>query len=247
MKCDGVVQILRYNAHFYGAAIATLAAAAVAAVLHVGPLPAIAAAAGVTALFTLSSLAVSWYVYDCARVTRWRWMEGLLPSAPRRWLNIHAGLDESTEALAQMYRGTEYAVVDIYDCREMTEPSIARARRIRRGGREAARARLGALPFPSATQDAVFLLLTAHEVRRHDRRVALLREGARTLSPGGRVVLVEHLRDWKNFVAFGPGFLHFYSRADWLRAASEAGLAVERESAVTPFVRCWLLRGNSLL
>jgi hypothetical protein len=54
-------------------------------------------------------------------------------------------------------------------------------------------------------------------------------------------LLVEHMRDWKNFVAFGPGFLHFYSRAEWLRVIREARLTVEREVFVTPFVRCFLV------
>lgn len=56
------------------------------------------------------------------------------------------------------------------------------------------------------------------------------------------VVLVEHLRDWKNFIAFGPGFVHFHSRRSWLRTIREAGLLIERESAVTPFVECFVLR-----
>jgi SAM-dependent methyltransferase len=174
-------------------------------------------------------------------VTAWQWLRDRLRSAPPRWLNIHAGLDESTETLARMYPGSAHAVLDIYDGREMTEASIARARRIHTDRHPALPAGLGALPFPEATQDAVFLLFAAHEVRRHERRVTLLREAGRVLATEGRIVLVEHLRDWKNFVAFGPGFLHFYSRREWLHAAAEAKLAVEQESCVTPFVRCLVL------
>jgi hypothetical protein len=62
------------------------------------------------------------------------------------------------------------------------------------------------------------------------------------LRKDGCIVLVEHLRDWKNFLAFGPGFFHFHSRRDWLRTIRDAGLVVEQESPVTPFVECFVLR-----
>jgi len=58
----------------------------------------------------------------------------------------------------------------------------------------------------------------------------------------GQILLTEHIRDWKNFLVFGPGFLHFHSRREWQRVAQEAGLSVEREGSVTPFVRWFLLR-----
>jgi hypothetical protein len=70
----------------------------------------------------------------------------------------------------------------------------------------------------------------------------MFRETARVLRQEGCVVLVEHLRDWKNFLAFGPGFLHFHSRQDWLRTIRDAGLVVEQESPLTPFVECFVLR-----
>ena len=62
------------------------------------------------------------------------------------------------------------------------------------------------------------------------------------MTEGGAIVLLEHLRDLPNFVAFGPGFLHFHSRKAWLKDIQEAELRVEREHSVTPFVRCFVLR-----
>ena len=54
-------------------------------------------------------------------------------------------------------------------------------------------------------------------------------------------MVVEQLRDWRNFLAFGPGFLHFHSAGAWRRCFAHARLLTVAESAVTPFVRVFVL------
>jgi hypothetical protein len=49
-------------------------------------------------------------------------------------------------------------------------------------------------------------------------------------------VLVEHTRDAASFLAFGPGFLHFLPRSEWLRLVAASGLRVAKELRITPFV-----------
>jgi len=192
--------------------------------------------------WTLSSILVSWYVYDYAGVTRWQWMRAPLLTAPHRWVNIHAGLDDSTAFLRQLFPGTEGIAIDIYDPMKMTEPSIARARRMYPSQQPFEVGRANALPLPDKDSDMIFLLLAAHEVRISEGRTQLLCETSRVLKDEGQVVLVEHLRDVSNFIAFGPGFLHFHSARSWLRSIRRAGLQVDQERRITPFVRCFILR-----
>ena len=242
---DGVLSILRYNKRSYLASACVLLAVVLLLWLHVLPrvFELILIAAAVFALFwSLSSILASCYVYDYIGVTRWRWIPGMLAFPPENWLNIHAGLDESTEILQDLYPGTRYLVLDIYDPLEMTEPSIAIAREAHALSQPTAiAAKLEALPVSDATHDSVFLLFAAHEIRQAKRRSEFFSEAARVLSNGGQLLLVEHLRDWKNFVAFGPGFWHFQSRREWRRVAHEAGLTIEREKSITPLVRSFLL------
>jgi ubiquinone/menaquinone biosynthesis C-methylase UbiE len=241
----GVLKIVRFNIQFYGMSLTGLLFVIGLLVSSLLPLwleRVVFVGAVLIAFWTLSSLVVSWYVYDFAGVTRWAWMRTQLQKHPRKWVNIHAGLDESTAALKRLFPDSDGAVIDIYDPAEMTEPSIARARRMYPATEPFVIGTFDRLPLPAGDRDEVFLLFAAHEVRAPERRSQLLREANRVLKEGGQVILVEHLRDWRNFLAFGPGFLHFHSERAWRRNIQEAGLQIERESTITPFVNCFFLR-----
>lgn len=245
-RCQGVLQILRFNRPFYLRTLAGVMAALLLApyvpdfwrtLLLAGTLP---------ALFWLaSSLLVSWYVYDRSPLYRFGWLAGRLSASPRRWVNIHAGFDETSHLLAALFPVAEGRVLDIHDPGEMTEPSIEEARRLVRSPIPAEPADFRALPLPDGSCDAAFLIFAAHELRCHDARVQLFREVVRSLRPGGKLILLEHLRDCANFVAFGPGFLHFLSELAWRRAADAAGLETCSDFSLTPFVHGFVLRRPS--
>ena len=118
----------------------------------------------------------------------------------------------------------------------MTSPSIARARARTPPGKDASPCGPTALLLESDACDAIVVAFTAHEIRDQGAREAFFRELRRSLRPGGKLLLVEHLRDFANFLAFGPGYLHFVSRREWLRLAQHAELAVASEVRITPFV-----------
>jgi SAM-dependent methyltransferase len=214
------------------------------------PLPgiwrAIAVAGASVATFWLgASLIVSHVVYDRSPLRRWTWIEGALGFTPGHWVNLHAGLDESTPALRRLFPASSSRVLDFFDAGEMTERSIRRARQRARNEIPAEPADFRYLPLGDASVDAAMLLVSAHELRTRHSRIAFFKEIARALAPGAKIILAEHLRDWKNFIAFGPGFLHFFSRREWRETAAAAGLSVEREFSITPFIGVFVLRRSS--
>jgi SAM-dependent methyltransferase len=243
---QGIAQILRFNWRFYaGTAIAI---AALWLVVPRLPLPQgarlLLLAATLPALYWMgASLVASHYIYDRFPLYDLNWIADSLTRPPQRWANIHAGLDETSHRLAALFPQAEGAILDIYDPREMTEPSIEQARRAPGPSRmKAVHADWRALPLEDHALDVALVLFAAHELRHHDARVQFFGELVRALRSDGEVVVMEHLRDWPNFLAFGPGFLHFFSRVSWRRAVAEAGLQVRIEFSVTPFVHVFILR-----
>jgi ubiquinone/menaquinone biosynthesis C-methylase UbiE len=242
---DGVLQIVRYNWTLYLVAI-FVCALVVGVVLVIHPPAALAGLlilGAVAAVFWLAlSLAVSHYVYDRSDLYRWEWIRERVAPSPRQVVNVHAGLDETSLALHEMYPAAEVTILDIYDPAEMPEPSIARARREARSMLASVNADFRGLPLQAASVDLMTLIFVAHELRRPAAKEAFFREASRVLQPEGRLLLVEHLRNAWNLAAFGPGAFHFFPRHEWLRVAHAAGFQLVEEISRTVFVRAFVFR-----
>ena len=185
----GVRQIVRFNWPFYAGATLGVAAAAR---WSIGRVPvntavrvALYASIGVSAIWIVASLVASWIVHDRSPLMRWEWIDRALGFRPDAWINIHAGLDESTMALRALFGRASWRVFDIFDPAEMTEPSIARARRLADNYIAAETADFRHLPVPTGTIDVALLLLSAHELRTDETRGALFNELRRVLGPAG--------------------------------------------------------------
>ena len=98
------------------------------------------------------------------------------------------------------------------------------------------------LPLPNASTDLVTVVFVAHELRRPASKEAFFLELARTISLGGSLLLVEHLRDFGNLLAFGPGHSIFFPRREWLRVAATTGFELSAEISRTVFVRALVFR-----
>ena len=240
-RYQGVAQIVSFNRGMYYAVFSALGVALILfPFLGHGERLVMADSLAPALFWMAASLAVSHYVYDRSPLYKLDWLVRALARPVQSWINIHSGWDETSVRLHTIFPHVAGQVVDMFDPSLMTEQSIHRAQRLNRPAPSAVAAHYDALPFGDSSFDTAFCIFAAHELRRHDERVRFFREIARILCSEGQLVVVEHARDWQNFLAFGPGFLHFFSRAEWRRTASEAGLTLTTEFPFTPFARVFI-------
>jgi len=176
-------------------------------------------------VWTLASLAATWWVYDHQKV-----YERLTADLPDvgEWATVHAGFDDSIPALRASIGRPPATVAQI-----ALSPgaSLRRARKLSRRSTE------DGLPLAVGSLDSVFVTFAAHEVRDTPGQRALFTMLRRALRPGGRLIITEHPRDAANFAVYGPGALHFQPLATWYARAAEAGLTQTGQLSITPFVR----------
>jgi hypothetical protein len=165
-------------------------------------------------------------------------------SSATNLVNIHAGFDETSHLLAKAYPNANLSVFDFYDPEKHTEISIERARRAYPPFPGTVKITTGNIPLVEKSVDTILLTLAAHEIRNDHERSLFLKHLGKTLKAEGRIVVTEHLRDLNNFLAFNIGFMHFLSRRTWLKNFDEAGLRVDAESKLTPFLSIFILTTN---
>ncbi len=245
---EGVTNILRFNWHFYAFSIVLIGVLLIAKtwfsnfyiVLFFKILIAL------TLLGTVLSLAVSYYVYDVSGLYRLKWLDRLNISPGSTMVNIHAGFDETSTLLATKYPHAALRVFDFYDPSKHTEISIERARKVNPPYPGTEHIETQALPLEPASTDLVFLILAAHEIRNTAERIAFFADLRRSLKANGRIVVVEHLRDIPNFLAYNIGFLHFYATKVWLDTFQGAGLVIDQTMKITPFISVFSLKDHGV-
>lgn len=219
-------KVIRFNWPKYLGAAATataaLAAGAAAAPGWIRYLLWAAAAPG--GIWTLTSLAATWWVYDHRKVYQ-RLTADLIHVG--EWAAVHAGFDESVPALRASTGRPPAAVAQI---------TVSPGASLRRARKLSQRSAADSLPLTASSLDTIFVTFAAHEVRDAAGQRALFAALHRALAPGGRLIITEHSRDAANFAVYGPGALHFQPLRTWYARAAEAGLTRASQVSITPFV-----------
>jgi ubiquinone/menaquinone biosynthesis C-methylase UbiE len=240
---QGVWNIVRFNWHYY-AFSAAFAGILLLSQNYFGYH--VARTLNIVSVFIVLSVAISLcvsaYIYDFSALYRFDWLIGLGPAPDVSLLNINAGFDETSTLLKARFGTARLIVFDFYDEVRHTEVSIKRARKAYPPYPGTQQVTTRQLPLKDGAVDRVFAILSAHEIREEQERKTFFIELARVLSQHGQVIIVEHLRDTANFLAYNIGFLHFHSRATWLKAFQAAGLRVDTEFKITPFITTFILK-----
>jgi SAM-dependent methyltransferase len=237
-KFQGVLNILSFNRHFYVLGLTALA-------LIIGSqfifnwstiLFWVIVSAFIYGL--LIPLIVSAYVYDYSGFYKFDWLNKLKieDSKDKFNLNINAGFDETSFIIKKILPHSGLKVYDFYNAKQHTEPAIIRARKVSLIYPNTQQINSKSIPLKDHSVDTIFLLSAIHEIRNHDEKVQFLKECHRVCKPTGHVIMVEHLRDFPNFLAFTIGFTHFFSKNTWKKAFAEAEFNSFQETKFTPFM-----------
>ena len=242
---QGVYNIIRFNWHFYVLAIAFLLLLLAAIKMIDSSFAIFGWVAFYLILSSISiSLFASFYIYDLSGLYKLNWLDGLLHKDYSTILNIHAGFDETSGLLHSKYKPSKLIVFDFYNPAFHTEISIKRARKVYPPYPGTKKMSTNYLPVENDSIDTSFAILAAHEIRKEDERILFFKELNRITKKDGQIVVVEHLQDVANFLAYNIGFFHFHTKATWLKTFSAAGLRVQKEIKITPFITTFILQKN---
>ena len=238
--CAGVLKIVRFNWPWYAGAVLVTAAMLGAVMTWTLAAPWATLAWVLVALadsWLLLSLVVSHVIYDRSVVARGGWLDG---ETAAEVAIVHLGQDEASAHAARMLPSANRRTFDVFDPARSGSPSLRRARAL--AGETSTPAALDQLPLANGSIDLALVVFAAHELRHDATREMFFCELARIIGPTGRVLVVEHLRDGWNLLAYGPGVFHFLARRTWLRTFAQAGLQVAQETSLTPWIRRFELR-----
>ncbi len=237
-KFQGVLNILSFNRHFYVFGLIALAIIIISYLVF----------SWSNLLFWIVFLAflyglimpliISAYVYDFSGYYKFNWLKNfnLTDSEDKQILNINAGFDETSFIIKNYFPKSDLKVFDFYNAEKHTEPAIIRARKVSLVYPNTQQIISNLIPLKDNSVDLIFLLSAAHEIRSQNEKIRFLKECHRVCKSNANVIMIEHLRDFPNFVAFSVGFTHFFSKKTWRNAFKNAGFTTFNEQKFTPFM-----------
>lgn len=241
-KFQGVLNILSFNRHFYIAGIAILALIIISHQLFEWSdlLFWIIISAFVYGL--VMPLIVSAYVYDFSGYYDFNWMKNcsINDSKVKQILNINAGFDETSFIIKNNFPNADLKVFDFYNAERHTEPAIIRARKVSLVYPNTQQMKSNFIEMADQSADIIFLLSAAHEIRSNEEKIQFLKQCQRVCKSDGKVIMVEHLRDLPNFLAFSVGFTHFFSKKTWRNAFKNSDFKTFEEVKFTPFMSIFI-------
>jgi len=241
---QGVLNILSFNRHFYiiGLIVLTLISLSKLLINWHNMLFWIIILSVIYGL--IMPLIISAYVYDFSKYYNFEWLNKLNNINTKNIININAGFDETSFILKKKFPLANIKVFDFYNPKQHTEKAIIRARKASVIFPNTTAIKSTKFPVENNSIDTIFLLSAAHEIRSNSEKIMFLKECKRVLKDNGQVILVEHLRDFPNFLAFSVGFTHFFSKKTWISVFKSAGFNAYNEHKFTAFMSVFKFKPN---
>jgi SAM-dependent methyltransferase len=235
---QGVLNILSFNRHFYVFGLIALAIIIISYLIFSWSTLFFGIVILAFLYGLIMPLIVSAYVYDFSGYYNFDWLKNykFTDSEDKQILNINAGFDETSFIIKNHFPKSDLKVFDFYNAKQHTEPAIIRARKVSLVYPNTQQIISNAIPLKDNSVDLIFLLSAAHEIRSQAEKIQFLKECHRVCKSTGEIIMIEHLRDFPNFVAFTVGFTHFFSKKTWKKAFEGAGFTTFAEQKFTPFM-----------
>ena len=244
---QGVVNIIRFNWHFFVMAFGLVVLLLLIAENANKPFRLFLIATSTIVVFTtFISLLISYYVYDLSGLYDFKWLDKIDIQRQFKIVNINAGFDETSSLLKSKFINSELTVLDFYNPKKHTEISIKRARKAYPPCTNTLRVETSSLPLADCSVDKIFAFLSVHEIRDKKERHLFFKELYRVTQVNGQVFILEHMRDIANFLAYNIGAFHFHTKKTWLSAFYSAGFMIKNEVKITPFITLFILEKNGI-
>ena len=232
---EGVLNVVKFNWHFYAIILGIITVI----LLTFARFPDFYQALALTFVFflimpVLISLLITYKVYDATNLYELTWLQDY--KGDSTIASFNAGFDETTLSMRKKMPRANIIALDFYDEKKHTEVSIKRARKAYPQVAGTIAVHTTDIPLEENSVDLAVGFLSMHEIRDEAERIEFFKNLKKILKPDGEVILIEHLRDLPNFLAYNIGFLHFHSHATWIHTFNEAGFKLQEEEKINPFM-----------
>lgn len=240
-KFQGVKNIINFNSHQYKAALVFILISFIFYSINFLNLKIIFLILIILISFNvLSSIIFSYIIYDKSDLYRFDRIR--FSGENLTILNITAGFDETTEILKNKFPNSEILVLDFYNEEAHTELSIKKARKVYPQSEDVIKINTTDINLRDNFADKIFLIFSLHEIRNREEKINFINELYRVLKDGGEIVIIEHLRNLNNFIAYSVGFFHFYSNNYWRKVFKESQFTEIETFKINSFINLYTLK-----
>ncbi len=242
---QGVLNVIKFNWHFYALAVALSAAIIASALFLPNNYRFYCVLLALKIIIpSIISLVVTYYIYDYSKIYNLHFLNNLIIKPTDTLVNINAGFDEFSFTILEKFKTKNLRVFDFYNPEKHPEISIERARKTTKNHPNTKQITTSTIPLDQNSVDFVFLFFSAHEIRNAQERTAFFEQINQKLKQNGKIIVLEHLRDLPNFIAYTVGFFHFISKKNWVKTFQNSNLKIQSETKITPFLSLLILQKN---